>query len=80
MIITPLGIIDDVEMINLLCSGNEPGILYGKTSVDFKAFLCKSILEPLVKSDEATALCSTGIRPEILKKKGAEGKTNLLRY
>lgn len=67
-------------MLSLLCSGNEPGILYGKTPIDFKAFLCKSILEPLVKSDEATALCSTGKRPGILKKKGAEGKADLLRY
>lgn len=55
-------------------------MLYSKTSTDFKAFLCKQILETHFKSNKAAALCLTGIRSRPLKKEGDdEMKVDLLR-
>lgn len=80
-ITAPLGLIDDVVKINLLCSWDERGILYGKTLLDFKAFLCKWILEPHVKSNKSAAFCLARIRPGASRKEGAdEEKADLLRY
>lgn len=55
-------------------------MLYGKASIDFKAFLCKRIPEPHFKSNKVAALSLTGIRSRPLKKEGAdEMQADLLR-
>lgn len=55
-------------------------MLYGKASIDFKAFLCKRIPELHFKSNKVAALPLTGIRSRPLKKEGDdEMQADLLR-
>lgn len=55
-------------------------MLYSKASIDFKAFLCKQILEDHFKSNKVAGLSLTGIRSRPLKKVGAdEMQVDLLR-
>jgi len=58
-------------MTNLLCSGDEGGILCDKTPIDFKVVLGKWILEPHVKSNKEAAHRSTGIKTRTLGKGGS---------